>query len=94
MSAPVARTAEEWFAILRGEVNELGRALGDAIRTLSGEDLYAKEEAIRALTKESRRGGDTAAARLQDIVASLSIDDAEGLLRAFSVYLHLATTAE
>ncbi|HZL19102.1 MAG TPA: phosphoenolpyruvate carboxylase, partial [Polyangia bacterium] len=94
MSAPVARTAEEWFAILRGEVGELGRALGDAIRTLSGEDLYAKEEAIRALTKESRRGGDTAAARLHDIVASLSIDDAEGLLRAFSVYLHLANTAE
>jgi phosphoenolpyruvate carboxylase len=94
MSAPMARTAEEWFAILRGEVNELGRALGDAIRTLSGEDLYAKEEAIRALTKEARRGGDTAAARLQDIVASLSIDDAEGLLRAFSVYLHLANTAE
>jgi phosphoenolpyruvate carboxylase len=94
MSAPVARTAEEWFAILRGEVSELGRALGDAIRTLSGEDLYAKEEAIRALTKESRRGGETAAARLHDIVASLSIDDAEGLLRAFSVYLHLANTAE
>ncbi len=88
------RTADEWFAILRGEVNELGRALGDAIRTLSGEGLYAHEEAIRALTKEARRGGALAATRLHDIVASLSLDDAEGLLRAFSVYLHLANTAE
>jgi phosphoenolpyruvate carboxylase len=94
MSEPAVRTGDEWFAILRGEVNELGRALGDAIRTLSGEGLYAHEEAIRALTKESRRGGESAAARLADIVASLSLDDAEGLLRAFSVYLHLANTAE
>jgi len=94
MSEPAVRTAEEWFAILRGEVNALGRALGEAIRTLSGEGLYAHEEAIRALTKEARRGGASAAARLNDIVASLSVDDAEGLLRAFSVYLHLANTAE
>src|SRR5450755_3478708 len=94
MSEPATRTGEEWFAILRGEVNELGRALGEAIRTLSGEGLYAHEEAIRALTKEARRGGTSAAARLHDIVASLSLDDAEGLLRAFSVYLHLANTAE
>ncbi|HEY5091589.1 MAG TPA: phosphoenolpyruvate carboxylase, partial [Polyangia bacterium] len=94
MSEPAARTPDEWFAILRGEVNALGRALGEAIRTLSGEGLYAHEEAIRALTKEARRGGASAAARLHDIVASLSVDDAEGLLRAFSVYLHLANTAE
>jgi phosphoenolpyruvate carboxylase len=94
MSEPATRTPEEWFAILRGEVNELGRALGDAIRTLSGEGLYAHEEAIRALTKEARRGGASAATRLDAIVASLSLDDAEGLLRAFSVYLHLANTAE
>ena len=94
MSEPAARTSEEWFAILRGEVNRLGRALGEAIRTLSGEGLYAHEEAIRALTKAARRGGASAAARLHDLVASLSVDDAEGLLRAFSVYLHLANTAE
>jgi phosphoenolpyruvate carboxylase len=94
MSEPATRTAEEWFTILRGEVNELGRALGEAIRALSGEGLYAHEEAIRALTKEARRGSASAGERLGSIVASLSLDDAEGLLRAFSVYLHLANTAE
>ena len=57
MSEPVARTPEEWFAILRGEVNELGNALGEAIRTLSGDELFAHEEEVRALTKEARRGG-------------------------------------
>src|SRR6185312_14851620 len=95
MSQPVARTAEEWFAILRGEVNELGLALGEAIRTLSGEALFAHEEAIRALTKEARRGGGPAAAqRWRALVGALSLDDAEGLVRAFSTYLHLANTAE
>ena len=62
MSEPVARTPEEWFAILRGEVNELGQALGEAIRTLSGDELFAHEEAVRALTKEARRGGPGACA--------------------------------
>ena len=102
MSEPVARTPEEWFAILRGEVNELGNALGQAIRTLSGDALFAHEEAVRALTKEARRGGAAAGAasraasgdRWRDLVGALSLDDAEGLVRAFSVYLNLANTAE
>jgi len=98
MSEPVARTPEEWFAILRGEVNELGNALGEAIRTLSGDALFAHEEAVRALTKEARRGGAAAgaasAARWRELVGALSLEDAEGLVRAFSVYLHLANTAE
>ena len=98
MSEPVARTPDEWFAILRGEVNELGNALGQAIRTLSGDALFAHEEAVRALTKEARRGGAAAgpasAARWRDLVGALSLEDAEGLVRAFSVYLHLANTAE
>ncbi|HEX3901429.1 MAG TPA: phosphoenolpyruvate carboxylase [Polyangia bacterium] len=95
MSEPVARTPDEWFAILRGEVNELGLALGEAIRTLSGDALFAHEEAVRALTKEARRGGGAGAAqRWRELVGALSLEDAEGLVRAFSVYLHLANTAE
>ncbi len=100
MSEPVARTPEEWFAILRGEVNELGNALGQAIRTLSGDALFAHEEEVRALTKEARRGGAgaasgaAAAGRWRELVGALSLEDAEGLVRAFSIYLHLANTAE
>jgi phosphoenolpyruvate carboxylase len=99
MSEPAARTPEEWFAILRGEVNELGLALGQAIRTLSGDALFAHEEAVRALTKEARRNGGVSAGassgdRMRELVGALSLEDAEGLVRAFSVYLHLANTAE
>jgi phosphoenolpyruvate carboxylase len=100
MSEPGARTSDEWFAILRGEVNELGLALGEAIRKLSGDALFEHEEAVRALTKEARRNGGAAARevgqvdRWRELVGKLSLDDAEGLVRAFSVYLNLANTAE
>ena len=95
MSELPAKSEDTWFTILRREVGELGRALGDAIRTLSGERLYEHEEAARALTKDARRG-DAAAAngQLRTLIGALSLDDAEGLVRAFSVYLHLANTAE
>ena len=95
MNESPAKSEDTWFAILRREVNELGRALGDAIRTLSGERLYEYEETVRALTKDARRGGaPSASEQLRALVAALSLDDAEGLVRAFSVYLHLANTAE
>jgi phosphoenolpyruvate carboxylase len=92
----MAEETADLFALLRAEVNELGHGLGHALRTLSGEALFASEEAVRALTKEARRhhGGAGARDRLRALIAALSLDDAEGLVRAFSVYLHLANTAE
>jgi phosphoenolpyruvate carboxylase len=92
---PGASGSEDLFAILRSEVNELGHGLGHAIRALSGAALYDSEEEVRALTKEARRGGGAPVReRLRSRVSALSLDDAEGLVRAFSVYLHLANTAE
>jgi phosphoenolpyruvate carboxylase len=85
-----ARTAD-----LRREVRLLGHALGDAIRNQSGETLYALEEDVRALTKALRRAPDEAAdAKLRSLVSSLSVAEAEGLIRAFSMYFHLVNVAE
>jgi len=96
MAATPPPETPDLFALLRAEVNELGRDLGHAIRTLSGDALYTSEEDIRALTKDARRnhGGPVAHDRLQARIAALPLDQAEGLVRAFSVYLHLANTAE
>src|SRR6185312_2114084 len=96
MSATTTPDPPDLFALLRAEVNELGHDLGHAIRTLSGEALFTHEEDIRALTKDARRnhGGPAARERLQARIAALPLDQAEGLVRAFSVYLHLANTAE
>jgi phosphoenolpyruvate carboxylase len=83
------------FAALRREVNLLGHALGSAIRGLSGERLYELEEEVRALTKALRRQPTADdEARLRQLVAGLSVDGAEGLVRAFSTYLHLVNVAE
>ena len=92
---PGASGSQDLFAILRSEVNELGHGLGHAIVALSGEALFNSEEEVRALTKEARRsGGASARDRLRARISALSLDDAEGLVRAFSLYLHLANTAE
>jgi phosphoenolpyruvate carboxylase len=92
---PGASGSQDLFAILRSEVNELGHGLGHAILALSGEALFNGEEEVRALTKEARRnGGAPARDRLRGRISALSLDDAEGLVRAFSLYLHLANTAE
>ncbi|PZN11390.1 MAG: phosphoenolpyruvate carboxylase, partial [Bacillota bacterium] len=74
----------------------LGRALGDAIRRLSGERLFELEEEIRALTKHLRQhpGDEEARRTLRDRVRGLTVEEAEGLVRAFATYFHLVNLAE
>lgn len=93
---PAFRSAEDLYPMLKNEVDLLGRALGEAIRRLSGERLFALEEAIRARTKHLRQHPDDEAAReaLRGQVGSLSVAEAEGLIRAFSTYFHLVNLAE
>ncbi len=86
---------ESAFADLRREVNLLGHALGHAIRTLAGERMFQVEEEVRALTKTLRREARQADEdKLTALVSQLSLDEAEGLVRAFSTYLHLVNMAE
>ncbi|GIW31916.1 MAG: phosphoenolpyruvate carboxylase [Meiothermus sp.] len=73
----------------------LGRALGKAIRTLSGPRIFELEEQVRELTKSLRQGYSPAARQqLLEIVRSLSLSEAENLIRAFSTYFHLVNLAE
>jgi phosphoenolpyruvate carboxylase len=87
---------ETLFDELKSEVDLLGRALGFAIRTVSGERLYDLEEAVRALTKHQRQHPTDPAARadLRRIIHQASLDESEGLVRAFSTYFHLVNLAE
>ncbi|HEY8394403.1 MAG TPA: phosphoenolpyruvate carboxylase [Thermaerobacter sp.] len=86
----------ELYGELKREVDMLGRALGDAIRRLSGERLFSLEEEIRALTKHLRQHPEDEEARraLRTRVAGLAVDEAEGLVRAFATYFHLVNLAE
>ncbi|HEY8415074.1 MAG TPA: phosphoenolpyruvate carboxylase, partial [Thermaerobacter sp.] len=88
--------ADELYGELKREVDMLGRALGEAIRRLSGERLFELEEEIRALTKHLRQhpGDEEARRALRDRVRGLTVEEAEGLVRAFANYFHLVNLAE
>ena len=83
--------------LLSADIHLLGDILGKVIRRQAGIDIFELEERIRSLTKvrraddESAEQVDTALRRLVD---SLSIEDAEGVARAFTLYFELVNLAE
>lgn len=79
---------------LRDDIRRLGACLGDAIRTLDGEQAFEAVETVRLLSRQARNGDVAAAAALRDRLASL--DDAGALTvgRAFAHFLALANLAE
>lgn len=83
------------FAQLKREVDMLGRALGKAIRTLSGERMLELVEQVRDLTKTLRQNpSETTQQQLHQVVRGLSLPEAENMIRAFSTYFHLVNLAE
>lgn len=85
---------KEPFHLLRAEVDLLGRLLGEAIRTLSGERFFALVEEVRLLAKARRQGDEAAGEALLARVRGLSTEEAEALVRAFTHYFHLVNLAE
>jgi phosphoenolpyruvate carboxylase len=83
---------------MRRDVRLLGDILGEVIRDSAGPELLADVERLRHAVIEARRGerdedpadGDKIAA----LVASWSLDRAEQVARAFTVYFHLVNLAE
>lgn len=83
------------FDSLRADVDFLGRALGTVMRELEGERFFDLVERVRALTKGLRAAPDAEKrAELQRLLSSLSLSEAERLLRAFTVYFQLINLAE
>jgi len=83
------------FEQLKREVDVLGRALGKAIRTLSGQRIFELEEQVRELTKTLRQAyAEDIRQQLLAVVRRLSLSEAEHLVRAFSTYFHLVNLAE
>ena len=80
---------------LRHDIRLLGQLLGTVLRTHEGEALYTKVEDIRRTALQFRREDDPAAARRLDTqLRRLSRDDTITVVRAFSVFSHLANIAE
>jgi phosphoenolpyruvate carboxylase len=95
---PIATPAESKDEQLREETRLLGRLLGDAIRAISGEEIFTKTEYIRQLAVQfHRQAGDAQVgtqAALDRELNALNIDQTLSVVRAFSYFSLLANIAE
>jgi phosphoenolpyruvate carboxylase len=75
------------------DVHRLGALLGTVLREQAGEAFFQLVEDVRTQTKALREAGkDTAP--LQALAAQATLAEAEGLVRAFSLYFLLVNMAE
>jgi len=81
-------------APLRANVRLLGEILGRVLTEQEGEDLYRLEERVRLLARLGRRGDTGASRALAETIAALDVETQAVVLRAFTVYFHLANIAE
>ena len=81
-------------APLRANVRLLGEILGRVLTEQEGEDVYRLEERIRLLARLGRRGDSGAERALSETIAALDVETQAVVLRAFTVYFHLANIAE
>jgi len=79
---------------LRDDVRLLGELLGETLRAHGGEELFDTVERVRALSKASRAGGELQFAELAAFLATLPVESATPLARAFAHFLNLANFAE
>ena len=83
---------------LRRDVRLLGRLLGEVIIEQEGQALFEVEEQVRHLAIKRRRGPkegrQSAASELGALLKQLPLEQAEPVLRAFSVYFQLVNLAE
>src|SRR4030095_15004296 len=103
----MSRVDQSKDAPLRADIRRLGDLLGETLKRLGGERLFEIEENVRALCKRLRSehpdkgsnkgAGKKAAAterELKRLLHRLSLDEAIGVIRAFSVYFQLVNIAE
>jgi phosphoenolpyruvate carboxylase len=80
-------------AALREDIRRLGGQLGDALIRQRGSHLLDRVEDVRNIARNLRRD-DQSGSELAEHFHSVDIDEAIDLVRAFTVYFHLANTAE
>ena len=81
-------------APLRANVRLLGEILGRVLTEQEGEELFRLEERVRLLARLGRRGDTGASRALAETIEALDVETQAVVLRAFTVYFHLANIAE
>ena len=80
---------------LRSDMREMGRILGDVIREQWGDQFFDPVEEVRTTTRALREEPNPE--RLEALVSRLdraSLWEIERLVRSFTIYFHIANTAE
>jgi phosphoenolpyruvate carboxylase len=81
--------------LLKRDIRQLGRLLGDTIRTQHGSEVFDEIESIRKMSISFRRDQDQAThEELHSTLSGMSSDEATYLIRAFSYFSLLANIAE
>ncbi len=82
--------------LLRSRVKLLGRLLGNAIRTHSGDDVYEAVEKLRTgyIKLRNKQKNDPLRTELVSFISELDANTLELVIRAFSTYFGLVNLAE
>ncbi len=80
-------------AALRDDIRRLGTQLGNTLVRQVGPHLLERVERVRTIARGLRRDTDSGP-ELIEFLRDIDVVDAIGLVRAFTVYFHLANTAE
>jgi phosphoenolpyruvate carboxylase len=81
-------------APLRANVRLLGEILGRVLVEQEGEAVFRLEERIRLLARLGRRGDEGSSRALSETISRLDLTTQAIVLRAFTLYFHLANIAE
>ncbi len=90
--APSEHTSD---ALLRSDIREMGRILGEVIREQWGDSFFDLVEEVRTTTRALRETPESE--RLEQLMSRLggaSLWEIVRLVRSFTIYFHLANTAE
>ncbi len=94
-SAGAESTAEMRDQQLRNDIRRLGRQLGRSVARQESPELLDLVERVRVLARRLRKeDGDAAGAELADTLARVDDLDVIRLVRAFTLYFHLANVTE
>ncbi len=93
-STPASSTPDE-SASLRTDIRRLGSQLGHSIARQVGPQFLEQVEQVRGLARQLRRDGDQVAGpALEELLAQCDVRDAIRMVRAFTLYFHLANVTE